>query len=108
MHIHSAHCTCETLFSHALELFGLPPSCTPPLTCVAPLDVVTDMDSEPTVTLPRAVFAHMLNKSLGKHVRPPTKKHRGKKLRESKPIMTTMDIWQEQFATNKGLPMEVS
>lgn len=78
------------------------------LRCVAPLHSVSEMDSEVTVALPRAVFTHMLNKALAKHVRPPTKRHRGKKLRQSKPIMTTADIWQEQLSTSKGLPLEVT
>lgn len=99
----SAEHTCETCPSHVVVLFHLPLSCVPYL----PLHYVSEWDSESTVKIPRAVFNHMLDKSLAKHVRPPTKKHRGKKLRQSKPILTTAGIWQEQLSASKGLPTEV-
>lgn len=60
------------------------------------------------VTFPKAVLVHMLNKQITKHVRPPTKKHRGKRLREAKPLLTTASVWQEQLSIANGLPWEVS
>lgn len=60
------------------------------------------------VQIPKAVFEHMLDRMIAKHVRPPTKRHRGKKLRESKPVVTSEGLWQEQFLTSKGLPWQVT
>lgn len=60
-----------------------------------------------TVEFPKALFTHMLNKMISKHVRPPTKRHRGSKLRESKPVVTCEALWHEQFSTTRGLPWEV-
>lgn len=51
------------------------------------------------ITFPKAAFVNILNKQIAKHVRPLTKKHRGKRLREAKPLMTTDSIWQDAGAT---------
>ena len=41
------------------------------------------------VQLPQAVFNHILDKQMSKHVRPPTKKHLGTQMRKVKPFITT-------------------
>lgn len=58
--------------------------------------------------MPKALFTHMLEKQLAKHVRPPTKKHRGTKMRQSKPVLTCMEVWQEQLSMTHNLPAMVS
>mmetsp|Transcript_18478 Transcript_18478/g.46278 ORF Transcript_18478/g.46278 Transcript_18478/m.46278 type:complete len:117 (+) Transcript_18478:27-377(+) len=69
---------------------------------------VESADLRGMVQLPQSVFEHMLNKNIIKHVRPPTKRHRGKRLRQSKPILTTESTWQSQLSMEiKGLPQEV-
>jgi len=56
---------------------------------------------------PKAVFEHQLDKALRKHVRPPTKKHLGRRPRISIPIMTTVEVLQDQLSLERGLPMEI-
>ncbi|KAL1519437.1 hypothetical protein AB1Y20_022959 [Prymnesium parvum] len=51
-----------------------------------------DTTNEAVVMFPKAVFEHQLDKALRKHVRPPTKKHLGRRPRISTPIMTTVEI----------------
>lgn len=65
-------------------------------------------DLEEMVEVPKALFTHLLERQLAKHVRPPTRKHRGKKVRQSKPVFTTMEVWQEQLSMDKNLPAMVS
>lgn len=59
------------------------------------------------IEVPKALFTHLLEKQLTKHVRPPTKRHRGKKLRQSKPVLTCVDVWQEQLSMTHNLPAMV-
>lgn len=54
------------------------------------------------------MFQHILDKQIAKHVRPPTKKHRGKRLRQSKPVITTAATWMRELSIEKGLPMEIT
>ena len=54
--------------------------------------------------VPTEVFRHQLRRALIKHVRPPSKKDLGKKLRKFKPISTTRPVVDEMLSTSTGLP----
>ena len=54
--------------------------------------------------MPTEVFRHQLRRALIKHVRPPSKKDLGKKLRKFKPISTTRPVVDEMLSTSTGLP----
>ena len=56
--------------------------------------------------IPTEVFRHGLATEMTKHVRPPTKKDLGKKVRELKPIPTTRSVADELLSTANGLPAE--
>jgi hypothetical protein len=59
-------------------------------------------------TFPTDLFRRQFDKELRKHIRPPTKKHVGRRQRVSKAIWTTFQVFQEQLAVQHGLPQEVS
>ena len=58
------------------------------------------------VQLPQAVFNHILDKQMSKHVRPPTKKHLGTQMRKVKPFITTDETWH-QLVSGKDLALEM-
>ena len=50
-----------------------------------------------------AVFRNTLYKMKAKQLRPPTKKHLGKNLRQVKPFMTTPEVFQEALLEARGM-----
>jgi hypothetical protein len=56
--------------------------------------------------VPQSIFRHQLDSQLAKHVRPPTRRDLGKKVRTLKPFSTTAEVIQEQLSVAKGLPPE--
>ena len=59
-------------------------------------------------SFPLAVFRNTMSKAVSKAVKPPAKKHLGKKLRVVSPFVTAKELVQEQFSTALGLPTEDS
>ena len=51
-------------------------------------------------------FRDQLDKMIVKTIRPPTNRHLGTKMRETKFISITPEVWQEQLSIAKGLPPE--
>ena len=56
--------------------------------------------------VPAEVFRHGLSTQIIKHVRPPTRRDLGKKIRKLKPIATTRRIFDEMLSVAKGMPEE--
>ena len=62
--------------------------------------------TEPTVELPTELFRHGLMTQLAKHVRPPTRRDLGTKIRKLKPIVTCGPVVEEMLSVARGLPPE--
>ena len=56
--------------------------------------------------VPVEVFRHGLSTQMVKHIRPPTRRDLGKKVRKLKPIPTTRAVVEETLSVAKGLPPE--
>lgn len=53
-----------------------------------------------------AIFRRMLDMQVAKHVRPPTKRDLGKKLRKIKPVTSTSEVIQEFLSARGMLPSQ--
>lgn len=70
-------------------------------------DVIAAYQSKKDVAMiPQSVFRDQLDKMIVKTIRPPTNRHLGTKMRETKFISITPEVWQEQLSIAKGLPPE--
>ena len=58
----------------------------------------------PAVSFPKAVFENMMDEQLAKAIKPPAKKHLGRRLREVPPFLTALEVLQDQVSTARGLP----
>ena len=58
------------------------------------------------MSLPKAIFENTMNIELAKAVKPPAKKHLGKRLRVVEPFITAKEVWVEQFTIARGFPAE--
>ena len=56
--------------------------------------------------VPMEVFRHGLSTQIVKHIRPPTRRDLGRKIRKLKPIHTTRAVVEETLSVAKGLPAE--
>ena len=66
-------------------------------------EVVAAYQSKKDVAIiPQSVFRNQLDKMIVKTIRPPTNRHLGTKMRETKFISITPEVWQEHWSSSQS------